>query len=90
MILFQAHQHFFEGLRCDSRGLLLLLFLLRDIGTCGGFLLFVLESLDATHSIHKAHFAREERMAFAADFHLDFILGCSHGKGIAARARHNG
>lgn len=84
--LLDAHQHFFEGFwRCFACIQLFLLFL-GDVGICCCLFLFGLEALYTTHGVYEAHFTREKRMAFAADFKLDFFFGCSYGKRIAACA----
>ena len=58
---------------------------------CGfGDLNAFLEFLYAAGSINEFLFAGIERMAGAANFHMEFLAGAASGKGIAASANNFG
>src|SRR5205809_378901 len=49
----------------------------------------LVEAINATGSVHELLLAREERVAFGADFHVQLVLARrARGKRVATRALH--
>ncbi|KKS41425.1 MAG: hypothetical protein UV55_C0005G0050 [Candidatus Gottesmanbacteria bacterium GW2011_GWC1_43_10] len=87
ILLFDAHQHFFEAFGTgvfrnltEFFGFLFAQNRRRQLGLLHAFL----EALDLALGIGVAHLTGKERMAFGADFSPNFRLGGADSKGIAA------